>query len=64
MLPVLAVLVAGLAWSCFGDIWAGRPVPGNPLAHGADVAGLLAVWLLARGGVTTERTRRHRAVLG
>lgn len=48
LLPVLTVLVAGLVWSCLGDIWAGRAIPGSLLAHGADVAGLAAVWLLAR----------------
>jgi predicted anti-sigma-YlaC factor YlaD len=64
MLPILGVLVVGLVWSCFGDIWAGRPVPGNVLAHGADVAGLAAVWLLARWGTADERVRRHRALIG
>jgi predicted anti-sigma-YlaC factor YlaD len=64
MLPILGVLVAGLIWSCFGDIWNGRPVPGNPVAHAADVAGLAVVWLLARSDGTTERARRHRALLG
>jgi predicted anti-sigma-YlaC factor YlaD len=64
MLPVLGVLVAGLIWGCFGDIWAGRPVPGNLLAHGADLAGFAAVWLLARTDAGTERGRRQRALLG
>ena len=64
MLPILGVLVAGLLWGCFGDIWAGRPVPGNLLAHGADVAGFAAVWLLARTDGETERERRQRALLG
>ena len=64
MLPILGVLVAGLVWSCFGDIWSGRPVPGNLLAHGADVAGFAAVWLLARTGGDTDRARRHRALFG
>jgi len=64
MLPVLGVLVAGLVWGCFGDIWAGRPVPGNLLAHGADLAGFAAVWLLARTEGETERERRQRALLG
>ena len=64
MLPVLGVLVAGLVWGCFGDIWAGRPVPGNLLAHGADLAGFAAVWLLARTEGQTARERRHRALLG
>ena len=62
MLPVLAVLVVGLAWACLGDIWAGRPVPGNLVAHGADVAGLVVVWILARIDSGSERARR-RAVL-
>jgi predicted anti-sigma-YlaC factor YlaD len=64
MLPVLGVLVAGLIWGCFGDIWAGRPVPGNLLAHGADLAGFAAVWLLARTEGETGRERRQRALLG
>jgi predicted anti-sigma-YlaC factor YlaD len=63
MLPVLAVLVVGLAWACLGDIWAGRPVPGNLVAHAADVAGLVLVWILARADGGSERARR-RAVLG
>ena len=64
MLPILGVVVLGLLWSCFGDIWAGRPVPGNLLAHGADAAGFAAVWFLARCDGTTDRARRHRALLG
>jgi predicted anti-sigma-YlaC factor YlaD len=64
MLPILGVLVAGLVWSCFGDIWNDRPVPGNLVAHGADVAGFAAVWLLARADGHTERARRQRALLG
>jgi predicted anti-sigma-YlaC factor YlaD len=64
MLPILAVLVAGLAWSCFGDIWNGRPVPGNLLTHAADIAGFAAVWLLARAGGDASRARRARALLG
>jgi predicted anti-sigma-YlaC factor YlaD len=64
MLPILGVLVLGLIWSCFGDIWAGRPVPGNVLAHGADLAGFAAVWLLARSSGDDTRSRRHRAVVG
>src|SRR4029079_10788475 len=61
MLPILGGLVAGLIWSCFGDIWAGRPVPGNLVAHGADIAGLAAVWLLARTDGHAGRVRRPRA---
>lgn len=64
MLPILAVLVIGLVWTCFGDIWDGRPVPGNVLAHGADLAGFAAVWLLARTDGETDRARRQRALLG
>jgi predicted anti-sigma-YlaC factor YlaD len=63
MLPILGVLVVGLAWACLGDIWEGRPVPGNLLAHGADVAGFVAVWFLARIEGGSERSRR-RAVIG
>ena len=63
MLPIFGVLVVGLVWACFGDIWAGRPVPGNLLAHGADVAGLVAVWFLARIEGGSERARR-RAMIG
>ncbi len=59
LLPVLTVLVAGLLWSCLGDIWAGRPIPGSLLAHGADVAGLAAVWLLARTDPDPARHRPH-----
>jgi predicted anti-sigma-YlaC factor YlaD len=64
MLPILGVLVIGLIWGCFGDIWNGRPVPGNLLAHGADLAGFAAVWLLARTDGETDRARRQRALLG
>jgi predicted anti-sigma-YlaC factor YlaD len=63
-LPILGVFVAGLVWSCFGDIWNGRPVPGNLVAHGADIAGFAAVWLLARTQADPARERRQRAVLG
>jgi predicted anti-sigma-YlaC factor YlaD len=64
MLPILGVLVAGLAWTCLGDLWAGRPVPGNPVAHAADLAGFAVVWLLARTTGGSVRHRGHRAVLG
>lgn len=47
-LPILAVLVMGLIWSCLGDLLAGRPLPGSAIAHGADVAGLCTAWLIAR----------------
>jgi predicted anti-sigma-YlaC factor YlaD len=62
MLPILAVLVVGLAWACLGDILDGRPVPGNLLAHGADVAGLVVVWILARTDGESERARRRAAI--
>jgi predicted anti-sigma-YlaC factor YlaD len=64
MLPILGVLVAGLLWSCLGDIWNGRPIPGNLVVHAAELAGLAAVWLLARTTGDTARERRHRALLG
>jgi predicted anti-sigma-YlaC factor YlaD len=64
MLPILGVLVAGLVWSCYDDVWAGRPVPGDLVAHGADVAGFAAAWLLARTTPDPERPRRHRVRLG
>jgi predicted anti-sigma-YlaC factor YlaD len=64
MLPVLGVLVVGLIWSCFGDVWSGRPVPGSVLAHLADVAAFATVWCLARIDGAPHRVRRHRAVLG
>jgi predicted anti-sigma-YlaC factor YlaD len=62
MLPILGVLVIGLAWACLGDIWAGRPVPGNLLAHGADVAGFVVVLFLARNDGESERSRRRAAI--
>ena len=58
ILPMLAVLVAGLVWSCLDDLLSGRPVPGSAIAHGLDVAALGVVWLLAHtkgAGVTGER---------
>jgi len=59
MVPVLAVLVAGLAWTCLGDLIAGRAVPEGALAHVADLAGLAVVWLLARAtDGFTEAPRR------
>ena len=48
LLPMLGVLVAGLIWSCMDDLIAGHSVPGTAIAHGADVAGFAAVWLIAR----------------
>jgi len=62
MLPILGVLVVGLAWACLGDIWAGRPVPGNLLAHAADVAGFVVVWILSRTDAASERARRRAAI--
>jgi len=59
MLPILTVLVVGLAWSCFGDLWAGRPVPGSVLMHVADLAGLAAAWCLARTEADEEPASRH-----
>jgi predicted anti-sigma-YlaC factor YlaD len=59
MLPILTVLVVGLVWSCLGDLMAGRPVPGSLLMHGADVAGLVAVWCLVRLDADGEPVRRH-----
>jgi predicted anti-sigma-YlaC factor YlaD len=61
MLPILSVLVVGLAVSCLGDILAGRPVPGSILMHGADFAGLAAVWMLMR--LDPEVSSRGRLVL-
>ena len=61
LLPMLGVLVAGLVWSCLDDLMAGHSVPGTAIAHGADVAGFAAVWLIARapgGSVVAERGRR------
>jgi predicted anti-sigma-YlaC factor YlaD len=66
LLPMLGVLVAGLVWSCLDDLMAGQAMPGTAMAHGADVAGFAAVWLIARatsGGAVAERERDHRAVL-
>ena len=61
VLPMLGVLVAGLVWSCLDDLLAGHSVPGTAIAHGADVAGFAAVWLIARAtssGDAAERERR------
>ena len=61
MLPILLVLVAGLVWSCLGDLLAGRPLPGSAVAHAANVAGLSTVWLLSRskpGPVEADRDQR------
>ena len=58
ILPMLAVLVAGLVWSCLDDLISGRPVPGSAIAHGLDVAALGVVWLLAHtngAGDTRDR---------
>ena len=58
-LPMLAVLVGGLVWSCLDDLIGGRPVPGSAIAHGLDVAALGAVWLLAHtNGADDTRDRR------
>ncbi len=55
LLPVLAVLVAGLVWSCLDDLLHGMPVPGSAIAHGADVIALFVVWQLAHLSDATER---------
>ncbi len=60
-LPILAVMVVGLVWSCLGDLLAGHPLPGSAIAHAADVAGLATVWFLSRlwhEPSTTPRDRR------
>ena len=59
ILPMLAVLVAGLVWSCLDDLISGRPVPGSAIAHGLDVAALGVVWLLAHtNGAGDARDRQ------
>lgn len=64
-LPILAVLVAGLVWSCLGDLLAGHPLPGSAIAHAADVAGLATVWFLSRLWHEPAGTPRgRRPVLG
>ena len=62
ILPMLAVLVAGLVWSCLDDLISGRPVPGSAIAHGLDVAALGLVWLLAHTNGAGE-TRDRQPVL-
>ncbi len=64
LLPVLAVVVVGLAWSCFDDLIAGRSVPGSALAHAANVAGLASVWMLARTSPTDAVSAPSRAAIG
>ena len=60
LLPMLAVLVAGLVWSCLDDLISGRAVPGSAIAHGADVAALGVVWMLAHTTAGSEGvTHRH-----
>ncbi len=64
-LPILAVLVVGLVWSCLGDLFAGHPLPGSAIAHGADVAGLGTVWFLSRSWhEPADSSRGRRPVLG
>ena len=64
LLPVLAVVVVGLAWSCFDDLLAGRSVPGSALAHAANVAGLAAVWMLAHIAPDDAESAPRRAAIG
>lgn len=60
LLPMLAVLVAGLVWSCLDDLISGRAVPGSAIAHGADVAALGVVWMLAHTTAgSADVTHRH-----
>jgi predicted anti-sigma-YlaC factor YlaD len=64
LLPILAVLVTGLVWSCLDDLVHGMPVPGSAIAHGADVIALLVVWQLAHlSDVTARRVHRRSPVL-
>ena len=63
LLPMLGVLVAGLIWSCLDDLVAGHTVPGTAIAHGADVAGFAAVWLIARATGSGDVTARERNVV-
>ena len=64
LLPVLAVVVLGLAWSCFDDLLAGRSVPGSAIAHAANVAGLAAVWMLAHTTPADPNSTPSRAAIG
>ncbi len=63
LLPMLAVLVAGLVWSCIDDLIGGRPVPGSAIAHGFNVIALGVVWLLAHTGAGSEDTSKRQPVL-
>lgn len=63
ILPMLAVLAAGMIWSCLDDLVAGRPVPGSAIAHGADVVALGLVWMLAHVRSGSEGERHRRPVL-
>lgn len=64
LLPVLAVVVVGLAWSCFEDLLAGRSVPGSSIAHAANVAGLATVWMLAHTSPAEAASAPSRAAIG
>ncbi len=61
LIPMLAVLVVGLVWSCVDDLMAGHAMPGTAIAHGADIAGFAVVWLIARSHdeLTSDSGHRH-----
>ena len=64
LLPVLAVVVVGLAWSCFDDLIAGRSVPGSAIAHAANVVGLAVVWMLAHTSPADATSTPSRPAIG
>ena len=64
LLPMLAVVALGLTWSCLDDLVAGRSVPGSAIAHGADLAGLAAVWMLAHSNRSGDEASSNRPAIG
>lgn len=66
LLPVVAVLVACLVGTSVLDVVQGRAAAGGEIGHAPELVGLVAVWLLARGGSTSVPRSMHpvRPVLG
>ena len=66
LLPVVGALVVCLVGTSVLDVVQGRAAAGGEMGHAPELVGLVAVWLLARGGSTTVPGSTHpvRPVLG
>ena len=64
MLPVVAALVAGLAFTTAVDIAAGRTVAAAEAPHGLAFLGLGLLWMLTRTAPATRAMAARRTSVG